>query len=544
MKTNLHLPPLLLASIAALVMRMTGYIQSPSKVPVRRRISPLRLPWPYAGMAAMVAAILMPCATIAAAPAITPTPTFNSQSVFAGVNASFTVTATGDAPLVYLWRQNGAELPGKTNGTLTITAPQPSHEGAYDVVVSNASGSVTSYISRLYAVLPTSQLVKTNDTNAARVRLPYFYHLPSDDDPARRYPLLLVFTGGGIDETSIFSTLPAQFFVHTSYARQAADPALVVYVTRRAGDGNSSWTPQYLEQVAVLLDNLLVRFNIDTDRIYVHGSSEGAHAVWDLLRLRPGLIAAAGLPAGWKGTAPAASIKDVPMRIWHAADDPVSVSGSRDLVQALRLAGGHPIYTEFQTGGHAGGIGQGDMSPVIHDWFMAQRRGAAPIGRPLVSITSPASQERIVISTTNVPLAGSAESVYQAVTRVSWENLSTGVKRDALGTESWKVAAVPLRVNATNVIVVTATTPSGFPVNGGTTTFSDTLFVHSMPITVRLDLEGSVLALSWTGGVGPYRVQKATNLMLADWQDYLTNPESPVKLDLDDSLGFYRVVEP
>ena len=115
-------------------------------------------------------------------------------------------------------------------------------------VVGNASGSVTSYVARLYAVPPTSELTRTNHTNAASLRLPYFYHLPTGYEPARRYPLILVFTGGGIDETTIFSILPAQFFVQTSYARQAAIPSLVVYVTRRAGNGNDDWTAQYLEQ--------------------------------------------------------------------------------------------------------------------------------------------------------------------------------------------------------------------------------------------------------------------------------------------------------
>jgi hypothetical protein len=75
---------------------------------------------------------------------------------------------------------------------------------------------------------------------------------------------------------------------------------------------------------------------------------------------------------------------------------------------------------------------------------------------------------------------------------------------------------------------VTATTASGFPVNGGTTTFSDTLSVLSLPIRVRLNRQESILALSWIGGTGPYRVQKATNLTLADWQNYLTNAQSPV----------------
>ena len=532
--------PLLLASIAAFAMTMTRYSQSPPKVTVRRRTSPLRLPW---GDAAMLAAILLPCAAIASPPVIQPSSSFNSQSVFAGASATFTITATGDAPLVYQWRRDGAELLGQTNKALKISATQPADEGNYDVVVSNASGPVTSYGARLYAVPTTSELIRANHTNAAKLRLPYFYHLPTGYDPARRYPLILVFTGGGIDETTIFSVLPAQFFVHTSYARQAAIPSLVVYVTRRAGDG--SWTPQYLEQVAVLVDELMAAFSVDTDRVYLLGSSEGAHAAWDLLRLRPGLFAAAALPAGWRGTAPPASIKDVPIRVWHAADDPmVSVSNSRDLVQALRQAGGHPIYTEFQTGGHPGGIGAGLMSPVIHDWLMAQRRGVASVERPRLYITRPGSPEFLVTSSATVDLAGMAETIGETVTRVSWENLTTLAKGDALGTDSWSVAALPLRGNATNVIVVTATTASGFPVNGGTTTFSDTRSVLSLLITVRLNRQGSILALSWIGGTGPYRVQKATNLTLADWQDYRTNAQSPLTLEVDDPIGFYRVVKP
>jgi predicted esterase len=493
----------------------------------------------------MLAAILLSCAAIASPPAITPSSSFNSQSVFAGASATFTITATGDTPLVYQWRWDGAELPGQTNRTLRIGAAQPSNEGGYDALVSNASGSVTSYVARLYAVPPTSELTRTNHTNAASLRLPYFYHLPTGYDPARRYPLILLFTGGGIDETSIFSVLPAQFFVHTSYARQAANPSLVVYITRRAGDGNSSWTAQYLDQVAALVDALMAAFSVDTNRAYVLGFSQGAPAAWDLLRLRPGLFAAAALAAGWKGTAPPAAIKDVPMRVWHATDDPVvNVSNSRELVQALRQAGGHPIYTEFQVGGHPGGIGAGNMSPVIHDWLMAQRRGVVSIERPRLSITTPISQERFVTSAATVDLAGSAETIGETVTRVSWENLTTRAKGDALGTNSWSVAALPLRGNATNVIVVTATTASGFPVNGGTTTFSDTLSVLSLPITVRLNRQGSILALSWIGGTGPYRVQMATNLTLADWQDYLTNAQSPFTLEADDPIGFYRMVEP
>src|SRR6185503_6415441 len=124
MKTNSM--PLLLASIAAFAMTMTGYSQSPPKVTVRRRRSPLRLPWHDA---AMLAAILLPCAAIASPPVVKPSSSFNSQSVFVGASATFTITATGDAPLVYQWRRDGADLSGQTNKTLSIGAAQPSNEG-------------------------------------------------------------------------------------------------------------------------------------------------------------------------------------------------------------------------------------------------------------------------------------------------------------------------------------------------------------------------------------------------------------------------------
>jgi hypothetical protein len=184
------------------------------------------------------------------------------------------------------------------------------------------------------------------------------------------------------------------------------------------------------------------------------------------------------------------------------------------------------------------------MSPVIHEWLMAQRRGVASVEGPRLSITTPISQEPFVTSSATIDLAGSAESIGQTVTRVSWENLTTRAKGEALGTDSWSVAALPLRGNAANVIVVTATTASGFPVNGGTTRFSDTLSVLSLPITVRLNRQGSILTLSWIGGTGPYRIQKATNLTPADWQDHLTNAQSPVTLEAHGPISFYRVVEP
>ena len=79
----------------------------------------------------------------AVAPTITTQPA--SQTVTAGQTASFTVAATGTAPLSYQWNKNGTAITGATSSTYTTPATTNSDSGAqFTVVVSNTVGSVTS----------------------------------------------------------------------------------------------------------------------------------------------------------------------------------------------------------------------------------------------------------------------------------------------------------------------------------------------------------------------------------------------------------------
>jgi hypothetical protein len=87
-------------------------------------------------------------------------PTISAQpqrrTVVQGANYTFSVTATGTAPLNYQWRFNGNSVAGGTNATLPRTNIQFSDAGDYRVVVSNAIGAVTS-------VLATLTVRATND---------------------------------------------------------------------------------------------------------------------------------------------------------------------------------------------------------------------------------------------------------------------------------------------------------------------------------------------------------------------------------------------
>jgi hypothetical protein len=78
----------------------------------------------------------------ATAPSITTQPT--SQTVNVGQGVTFSVVASGTAPLSYQWQKNGANIAGATSASYTIGAAQASDAGTYSVVVSNSAGSVTS----------------------------------------------------------------------------------------------------------------------------------------------------------------------------------------------------------------------------------------------------------------------------------------------------------------------------------------------------------------------------------------------------------------
>jgi outer membrane protein assembly factor BamB/plastocyanin len=80
--------------------------------------------------------------TVNTSPSITTQPL--SQTVNAGQSVTFTVAATGSAPLSYQWRWNGQSLASQTSASLTLAAVTSDQQGTYDVIVSNSAGTLTS----------------------------------------------------------------------------------------------------------------------------------------------------------------------------------------------------------------------------------------------------------------------------------------------------------------------------------------------------------------------------------------------------------------
>ena len=80
---------------------------------------------------------------------------------------------------------------------------------------------------------------------------------------------------------------------------------------------------------------------------------------------------------GWK-TSDAARLKDVPIWVFHGAEDrTVPVTYSREMVQALREAGGKPKYTEYPNVGHNSWT-KAYSDDELWVWVFEQRRAGKP----------------------------------------------------------------------------------------------------------------------------------------------------------------------
>lgn len=80
-----------------------------------------------------------------------------SQAVNSGQTATFSVTASGTAPLSYQWTENGTNIPGATTSSFTTTATTNADNGSqFCLIVSNLAGTVTSTSATLSINAPPS----------------------------------------------------------------------------------------------------------------------------------------------------------------------------------------------------------------------------------------------------------------------------------------------------------------------------------------------------------------------------------------------------
>jgi len=115
-------------------------------------------------------------------------------------------------------------------------------------------------------------------------------------------------------------------------------------------------------------------YGVDPKRVYVTGMSSGATACGAFAARYPERWAAIVPVCGNGDPKDAGKIKDVPC--WYfmgGADNKAWVDNAREMVKALREAGGSPTYTEYPGMGH-GIWGKTYGTQELFDWLLKQHR--------------------------------------------------------------------------------------------------------------------------------------------------------------------------
>jgi dienelactone hydrolase len=112
--------------------------------------------------------------------------------------------------------------------------------------------------------------------------------------------------------------------------------------------------------------------NIDPHRLYITGLSMGGYGTWDAIERWPDYFAAAAPLAGAGDPSKASRLVNLPIWAFHGSGDgDVPVSSSRDMIEAIKVAGGHPRYTEYASAGHDIWI-MVYSTPAFMSWLFSQ----------------------------------------------------------------------------------------------------------------------------------------------------------------------------
>jgi predicted peptidase len=221
------------------------------------------------------------------------------------------------------------------------------------------------------------------------MQLPYRLYVPKSYDRTRAYPLILFLHGSGSNGDDNVSQLVRSVEVLVTEA-QRYEPAFVLapqcprgtkWVVRPVPrppflnyDQSSMAEGEAAKLVIVALDEILQKYSVAEDRIYITGMSSGGTGTWDAITRHPSRFAAAIPITGANDPSRAPVIADMPIWTFHGELDELSpVQNTREMVRELRRLGSPVRFTELENVGH-NSWGPAYADERLFRWLFAQKR--------------------------------------------------------------------------------------------------------------------------------------------------------------------------
>ena len=184
----------------------------------------------------------------------------------------------------------------------------------------------------------------------------YVVFVPAAYSPSKTWPVVLFLHGAG--ERGTDGKAPLNVGLGSLVkAREVSFPAIVVFPQCENTHGRAleGWLAGSTDANRALriLEQVQKDYRVDAKRRILTGWSMGGFGAWSLAAADPSrwsclVPIAGGGKAEW-----AEKLKDLPIWAWHGDDDHAIVATrSREMIDALKAAGGTPRYTEILSGDH------------------------------------------------------------------------------------------------------------------------------------------------------------------------------------------------
>ncbi|MGY8650165.1 MAG: carboxylesterase family protein [Verrucomicrobiia bacterium] len=223
-------------------------------------------------------------------------------------------------------------------------------------------------------ILKAQGFMQTEFKDSKGIQLRYAILKPAKIKPDTKYPLVVSLHGIGGRGSQKWEDNCAANKVLSQPAMRQKYPCYIIAPTV---DPNQRWDGAPLAALIELIKSSLKEHPIDPSRIYVTGQSMGGFGTYSAILAEPHLFAAAVPVCGRGQTDQAKKIVHLPIWIFHGEKDSlIPPRHSREMVAALKKAGGKPIYTEYAGVGH-GSWGPAYAEEKLWEWLFAQKRKAA-----------------------------------------------------------------------------------------------------------------------------------------------------------------------
>lgn len=135
----------------------------------------------------------------------------------------------------------------------------------------------------------------------------------------------------------------------------------------------SNWI-LHIDSIIALLDDLINKYRVDIERIYVTGLSMGGYGTWEIARRYPEKFAAIAPICGGGSTEQLQQLKNVPVWAFHGdKDEVVPIEESEAMVEALRMVGGNVKFTVYPEVNHDSWT-ETYNNPDFYSWLLSQKR--------------------------------------------------------------------------------------------------------------------------------------------------------------------------